>query len=222
MNVLLVEDDDGVREVMVDLLMDSAQVRATNNVNEALKALAAETFQLVIADLRIRGVPEGGRQIIGAARKCLAPVLLMTGLQRDEMLRVLGDARPDAVLLKPFPIEDALALYQRFARLYREAEGVAPAAGTPSWKPFGPGLEIHVVEESASVSKRLLRVEVSGQREPRSFPVGQVAHVVEGSVTINGVVLPTGRSFFLAAELPYEIVSASGGVVALVGVGEPA
>jgi len=220
MNVLLVEDDDGVREVMTDLLTDSATVRATNSVPEALEALSTESFQLVIADLRIRGMSEGGMQVLSAARQSLVPVLLMTGLQREELRRVLGDQRPDAMLLKPFPIEEALALYQGFVRLYREAAALVQQVGVLEWKPLGPGLHVHGVQEGMHSSKQLVSVEAGVTGVAHRFAQGQVGQVGAGEVLIDGVALTAGQPFFLATEKPHVFASVSGGWVALVSVTE--
>ena len=216
MNVLLVEDDDGVREVMEDLLRDSARVRGVSTVAEALKTLEAEPFELIFADLRIRGQAEGGRQILTAARKRLVPIVVMTGLQRDEVRRNLGTLLPDAVLLKPFAIEEATAIFNRFARLWEQVEALTAAdRRSGNWAPLGAGVELLALEGDLQEGRRLLRWGEGG-RTGLQLKVAQVGRVVEGEVSVNGEMLGRGRSFFLVGGQAYESCSDRGGLAALV------
>jgi CheY-like chemotaxis protein len=218
MNILVVEDDDGVREVMTDLLSESARVQAVQSVADALTALAAGSFELIFADLRIRGANNGGQQIIAAARGAFCPVVIMTGLQREEMRRLLGGLQPDGVLLKPFAIEEALSVFRSFSKVWRE---VGALAGSPiegaQWQPLSASVSLSSVDGGELQSGRRLVAWSAGAAEERhTFPVGQVGRVVKGRLSIDGQALEAGRAFFLAAGQPYAIGSAEGCVVALV------
>ena len=114
MKVLLAEDDEGVREGMAELIGERAPVVAVQTVNEALQALGNDQFQLVFADMRLGGDHEGGRRVAEQARARGVPVVLMTGLSTREADRALAGVVPDAVLTKPFALDEALALLDRF------------------------------------------------------------------------------------------------------------
>lgn len=114
MKVLVAEDDEGVREGLSDLLEERAAVVAVATVNDALSALGGDRFDLVVADMRLGGEPAGGRTVLERARARGAPVVVMTGLSERDMRRTLGDFVPDGLLPKPFAIDDALALLDRF------------------------------------------------------------------------------------------------------------
>lgn len=216
MNVLLIEDDDGVREVMADLLADSARVLPLQTLNEGLKALEKQPFDLVIADLRLRGAADGGRQMIAAARKRLVPVVIMTGLQGDEMQRALGGTPPDAVLLKPFAIEEATATCNRFGRLWRELSQRAGATPGPAWEEFSAGVRV----QGQRSSPQWLEL-APGARSPLSFSAAHGCQVIEGQLSIYGEELSTGRSFFLSAGQPYELSAAQASRIALVSLPTP-
>ncbi len=113
MKVLLVEDDEGVREGMAELISERAPVVSVRTVGEALAALAKEDFSVVIADMRLAGVKDGGKQVAERARERGAKVVVMTGLTQREIDRALGGVVPDAVLNKPFAIDDAVELLKK-------------------------------------------------------------------------------------------------------------
>lgn len=113
MKVLVAEDDEGVREGLSDLLAERAAVVAVGSVNEALSALGASSFDLVVADMRFGGEAAGGRKILETARARGAPVVVMSGLSERDVRRTLGDFIPDGHLPKPFAIDDALQLLDR-------------------------------------------------------------------------------------------------------------
>ena len=116
MKVLLVEDDEGVREGMAELISESAPVVSVKTLAEALAALAQEEFGVVIADMRLAGVKDGGKQVAERAHARGAKVILMTGLTQREIERALGGVVPDAVLHKPFSIDDAVEMLQKLLR----------------------------------------------------------------------------------------------------------
>lgn len=113
MKVLLVEDDEGIREGMAELISERAPVVSVRTVAEALAALAKEDFGVVIADMRLAGVKNGGKQVAERAHERGAKVVLMTGLMDLELDRALGGFVPDEVLHKPFPIDVAVELLKK-------------------------------------------------------------------------------------------------------------
>jgi CheY-like chemotaxis protein len=144
MKVLLVEDEPSLREGMADLVIDLAEVRATGTVAEALVALRSERFSLVMTDLRIAGSERGGRDILEVARRGLQPVIIVSAASADEVAHTLRPFEPDAVLAKPFQLEDLLGVVERFLGLRSEVErrGRARALPASGWREVAPGVEL--------------------------------------------------------------------------------
>lgn len=112
MKLLLVEDDPGVRDGLADVLGEVAPVQVTTTLDGALKALRAQPFGLVFADLNL-GRTAGGVQILEAAQARGVPVIICTGVSRAEAEATLGALRPDAIVTKPFSIDDVISLANR-------------------------------------------------------------------------------------------------------------
>ncbi|HEU4615299.1 MAG TPA: ATP-binding protein [Kofleriaceae bacterium] len=108
--ILLVEDDDGVREVARATLVEAGYaVVAVRDGDEALRVLATDrVLDLVVSDLVMPGI--GGRELVSRLRAThpLLPVLYISGHAADGPPVLDGDARV-AFLAKPFTAEQLLA-----------------------------------------------------------------------------------------------------------------
>lgn len=109
LSVLLVDDDINLIEVVGDMIeFIGHNCRKAEGGKEALKALAADDFDLVITDL---GMPEvGGWEVAGFCRDRHpgTPIILISGwgaqLDSEEALR-----KVDAILPKPFQLDELKA-----------------------------------------------------------------------------------------------------------------
>jgi signal transduction histidine kinase/ActR/RegA family two-component response regulator len=122
-NILLVDDDDAVRQVTADMLLDLGnRVRQAADGADALAILAdaGDPPDLLVVDYAMPVM--NGLALAAAARAAgfTGPVLLATGYA-EEAEPELGEIAPDAVLHKPFT-SDALA--RALARLARRAKGL--------------------------------------------------------------------------------------------------
>ena len=101
--ILLVEDEDGARGVLRDTLIALGyEVVAVGSGNEA-DALAAEpSFDLLLTDLMLPGVP--GPQLAASLQRRwpTIEVILMSGYAEDEMIRRAASAGTVRFLQKPF------------------------------------------------------------------------------------------------------------------------
>jgi len=206
MKVLLVEDDASLREGMVELISEQAQVREAGSVAEALGALREERFSLVLTDLRIGETGAGGRIILEEARKRLQPVAIVSASTSEEVVRVLRPHEPDAVLAKPFQIDDILALVERFLVLRGEVERLAQRVPPEAaWTEVGPGLR--TVEEPGG---RLWVRMAPGVVHPRPLPRGGAGvMLVEGEVEVEGERRVGPHYFYLSAG-PREVRTQNG------------
>jgi CheY-like chemotaxis protein len=146
MKVLLVEDDASLREGMSELISELAEVREAGSVAQAQAAMRDGLFDLVISDLRIGENADGGRLILEAARKRLQPVAIVSAAAAEEVVRALRPFEPDAVLAKPFHIEDVLGLVSSFMGARASVEKMTKEACPPvtgeGWKELATGVRV--------------------------------------------------------------------------------
>lgn len=208
--VLLVEDDASLREGMMELVSEQAPVLEAGSVAEALAALEGELFCLVMTDLRIGQKGEGGRIILEAARRRLQPVVIVSASSADEVGRVLHPHVPDAVLRKPFQLEDMLSLVERFVRLHQEVRRVA-AEGVPTegWRPVAEGLSTC----EASGGAQWWRMAPGCRSSPAQPGQGLGMVLVEGALEVEGERRVGSQYFFLTAGA--RAVSAPAGCLAV-------
>lgn len=124
-HVLVLDDDRAIRELVSDYLGENeCRVTAVATGAELADAMAQETFDLVVLDLRLPG--EDGLQIARKLREHSAiPILILTG-RSDEADRVMGlELGADDYLTKPFSPRELLA---RIRALLRRARAQATVA----------------------------------------------------------------------------------------------
>ena len=102
--VLLVDDDDAVREMMIATLqLKGFEVVAVANVAEALRCIATESFDVLITDLHMPN-PGDGFTVVTAMRHSQpdALTLLVSGYPdvQNAMAAILREA--DEIIVKPF------------------------------------------------------------------------------------------------------------------------
>ncbi|MBF5040850.1 response regulator [Aggregicoccus sp. 17bor-14] len=196
MKVLLVEDDAGVREGLSELVSEQATVHDVGSVPEALAALRAGVYDLVLTDLRIGGDRLGGRTILEAARGCLVPVAIMSASVPEEVERTLAPLHPDAQLTKPFQLEDVFGLVERFLALRTRAQQAGEATPAASgWEPHGA--QAQRLREPHATWLRL----APGARLPwptEGHACGVL--VVEGELELNGQRRGAAQYFYVSAD----------------------
>ena len=80
-SVLLVEDEQSIRESLVELFeSDGVETIAAATVDEAQRCLGSRVVDLVITDIRLGSQRDGGLQVMGAAGMLAAdaPVIVLT------------------------------------------------------------------------------------------------------------------------------------------------
>lgn len=112
--VLIVEDEDAVRELLAEYLRGRGlEVVERATAGDGLRALAEQPFDLLVTDLKL---PDGeGLDLVRAAAARPAPpvTVVMSGYATvDDAISVLTLGAAD-LLLKPFRLRDAHATLQR-------------------------------------------------------------------------------------------------------------
>ena len=124
-HLLALDDDPAVRELIAEYLRDNElRVTPVASGRELADAMARESFDLVILDLRLPG--EDGMQIARRLRdESQIPILKLTG-RAEEADRVMGhELGADDYLTKPFGTRELLA---RIRALLRRAQAQASVA----------------------------------------------------------------------------------------------
>jgi len=111
----VVEDDEGIREGLGELLSGTVDVCGVATVGEALELMKEGRFALVIADLSLGDHRMGGREVAEAARNAGIPVAILSASPRSDVTRALQGIKPDVIVSKPFQLDEIEALVARFA-----------------------------------------------------------------------------------------------------------
>ncbi|NOK17484.1 response regulator [Corallococcus carmarthensis] len=217
MKVLLVEDDPSLREGMGELVSELADVQAVGTLDEALRALAADRFELVMTDMRIAGGHADGRGVLEAARRQRHPVAIVSAAGPDEVAQVLHPLEPDALLIKPFQVDDILGLVERFLDLKRQVAAAArePLSGdSPDWMEPSPGVRCAgAVPDSARMWMRLAPEAAFAWSRP------QCAHgilLMEGDLELDGERYAAPCYLFLALGASPQVKTQAGALAVCV------
>jgi two-component system, NtrC family, response regulator AtoC len=107
--VLVVDDERGMRETLVDILSQCGyRVWSAADGDAAFEAIQANRFDVVVMDIKMPG-----RDGVSVLRESDAPppqVILMTAYANSEQVRGALDANAFAVVNKPFQVKDLLGL----------------------------------------------------------------------------------------------------------------
>ena len=79
--VLLVEDDQSIRDILVELFdVEGTDVTAVATLADAKQALGRRTYDLIVTDLNLAGKRDGGLQVMAAAGLLStdAPIIVLT------------------------------------------------------------------------------------------------------------------------------------------------
>ena len=112
--VLLVDDDDSIRWVLNELLVDMAlQVTQTNNADDAVGLLQKTKFDLLISDVRMPG--KSGIELLNQCRKNFPnmPVIIMTAHSDLDSAVTAYTKGAFEYLPKPFDLDEVSEIVER-------------------------------------------------------------------------------------------------------------
>ncbi len=124
--VLIVEDEDGIRDTLADLFdIPSNKVSVAATLDDAMTALRGQAFDLVVTDIRLGGKRDGGLQVM-AASGLLSPdatLIVLTAFPDDDNRFASLRLGATHFLEKPVDLRTIAAL--------AATGGVATALGDP-------------------------------------------------------------------------------------------
>ena len=114
-SILVVEDEEEVRELLKDILTDGGhEVEFSSNGQRGLELFQEKKFDLVFTDLGMPGM--SGWQVAEKIKQLSSdtPVALITGWEVKKKKQELKKSGVDVVLKKPFRVDEILRLVQEW------------------------------------------------------------------------------------------------------------
>ena len=163
--ILIVDDDDGLRESLIDQLAlhDDFQALTAATAAAGLETLKKEHVDLLLLDV---GLPDmDGRELCKVVRRngFKGPVVMLTG-QASDSDTILGlDAGANDYIAKPFKFGVLLARLRAQLRQHEQSEDAVFTIGRFTFKPASKllvdekGSKIRLTEKETSILKYLFR-----------------------------------------------------------------
>lgn len=138
-NILVVEDEEGLRASIKRELGEIANVTLVSNATEALQMMENELPDLLVTDFVMPGLD--GIQLVGEvrSREWLVPTVILSGYDSDEYRRAAQNVWVCDFLSKPFlfkelrqAVEKGLRVAQRLRHIDKEVEKYFSDTETPS------------------------------------------------------------------------------------------
>ena len=164
-NILLVDDDDDLREALSEQLVmtEDFEVFEAASGAQAMERAKSQIFDLVILDV---GLPDtDGRELCRLMRKqgVKCPILMLTGHDSDADTILGLDAGANDYVTKPFKFPVLLARIRAQLRQHEQSEDAIFALGPYTFKPAMKMLlteddrKIRLTEKETNVLKFLYR-----------------------------------------------------------------
>jgi DNA-binding response OmpR family regulator len=117
LRILVVDDDENIREILKDLLiMSGHQVTLSSNGEEALEIFFREEFDLVTTDLGMPGI--SGWEVNRRTKENHPekPVVIISGWGAQLSKEEIKTNKADCVLPKPFSLDQILNIIEGFVK----------------------------------------------------------------------------------------------------------
>jgi DNA-binding NtrC family response regulator len=103
--ILVVDDDDVIRDTLCELLADDYTCQQAHTAEEALRKLEAQPFDVVLTDISMPGL--SGRELLSRVLSLYpdTPVIIVSGLSDQDQAQSLISLGAFDYLLKPFRLE---------------------------------------------------------------------------------------------------------------------
>ena len=103
--ILVVDDDDIIRETLCELLSENHACQSAGTAEEALSKLQSQAFDVVLTDISMPGL--SGLDLLNRVVQLYpgTPVIIISGLSDEEQAQSLIGRGAFDYLLKPFRLE---------------------------------------------------------------------------------------------------------------------
>jgi len=115
--VLIVDDDEGIREVLTDIIqLFGFTCKTAEDANEALRLLREESFELMITDIKMPGID--GMELLREAKRDYPDldIIMITGFSADYSFSDVVIAGASDIITKPINLEEIEAKINRVVR----------------------------------------------------------------------------------------------------------
>jgi two-component system response regulator PilR (NtrC family) len=104
-DILVVDDDDVIRDTLCELLAEEHSCQTANTAEEALAKLESQSFDVVLTDISMPGL--SGLELLNRVLRSYpgTPVIMISGISDEEQARTLISRGAFDYLLKPFRLE---------------------------------------------------------------------------------------------------------------------
>ena len=104
-DILVVDDDDVIRETLLELFSADYSCQSAETAEQALSKLQAQRFDVVLTDISMPGL--SGMELLTRVLELYpgTPVIIISGLSDQEQAQSLIDRGAFEYLLKPFRLE---------------------------------------------------------------------------------------------------------------------
>ncbi|MEM9331736.1 MAG: response regulator transcription factor [Pseudomonadota bacterium] len=166
-NILLVDDDDDLREALVEqlALYDEFVVLTEASATKGVATARAEHVDLLIMDV---GLPDmDGREAVKVLRKggFKAPIIMLTGHDTDSDTILGLEAGANDYVTKPFRFAVLLARMRAQLRTHEQSEDAIFTVGHYTFRPSQKllteedGTKVRLTEKETAIMKYLYRAE---------------------------------------------------------------
>ena len=133
--LLIVDDDNNIRETLHDLLKDSHECHTADRAEQALSYLEFENYDVVLTDIAMPGLT--GREILKRIQEehPTTPVIVISGNSEAEAAKELLDMGAFAFIAKPFKLEDVESTVVRAIARNQELTKAAKDSSSPVVEP---------------------------------------------------------------------------------------
>lgn len=120
--VLIVDDDEVVRDTLFDLFSEEHLCHAAPTVENALAFLSVESYDVVLTDISMPGL--SGLELLGIVkqRQPDVPVIIVSGISDRAHAEGLIKLGAFDYILKPFRLEEIEASVNRAIEMRRQAQ----------------------------------------------------------------------------------------------------
>jgi len=166
-NILIVDDDDDLRDALVEQLSlyDEFVVTTESSATKGINAARAEHVDLLVMDV---GLPDmDGREAVKVLRKggFKSPILMLTGHDTDSDTILGLEAGANDYVTKPFRFAVLLARMRAQLRTHEQSEDAVFTIGQYVFRPSQKilteedGSKVRLTEKETAIMKYLYRAE---------------------------------------------------------------